>query len=254
MIYYNKRQYYNYKLEKGGIMELTIDSIFTKLEAVNYDYIFTNNFFEIKEEEITYGSKIKYNQGNIPIKLNLLNKYENVREIFDNESNKLKKSINLKNDIVELKNIDIVKVSSSNAKKIARCIFNKYNLKDTFENNGNKIIVTGRGIEESINKIFSSKDQRKLLQEHFEIFAHLGEIISKATLVNQIRELKCRSDINCWNYYLNNLQINNNNYSLEFDVRSMSNGQNQYRVQRLKKQGRAKKIKTDNSTRDVSKY
>ena len=49
MIYYNKRQYYNYKLEKGGIMELTIDSIFTKLEAVNYDYIFINNFFEIKE-------------------------------------------------------------------------------------------------------------------------------------------------------------------------------------------------------------
>ena len=112
MIYYNKRQYYNYKLEKGGIIELTIDSIFTKLEVVNYDYIFINNFFEIKEEEITYGNEIKYNQGNIPIKLNLLNKYENVREIFDNESNKIKRSINLKNDIVELKNIDIKKLDS----------------------------------------------------------------------------------------------------------------------------------------------
>ena len=138
MIYYNKRQYYNYKLEKGGIMELTIDSIFTKLEAVNYDYIFTNNFFEIKEEEITYGNEIKYNQGNIPIKLNLLNKYENVREIFDNESNKIKRSINLKNDIVELKNIDIKKLDSKKVKGFIKKEFRKSSNDSIIINNASK--------------------------------------------------------------------------------------------------------------------
>lgn len=147
MIYYNKRQYYNYKLEKGGIMELTIDSIFTKLEAVNYDYIFTNNFFEIKEEEITYGNEIKYNQGNIPIKLNLLNKYENVREIFDNESNKIKRSINLKNDIVELKNIDIKKLDSKKVKGFIKKEFRKSSNDSIIINNASKIIITNGGIE-----------------------------------------------------------------------------------------------------------
>ena len=147
MIYYNKRQYYNYKLEKGGIIELTNDSIFTKLEAVNYDYIFTNNFFEIKEEEITYGNEIKYNQGNIPIKLNLLNKYENVREIFDNESNKIKRSINLKNDIVELKNIDIKKLDSKKVKGFIKKEFRKSSNDSIIINNASKIIITNGGIE-----------------------------------------------------------------------------------------------------------
>ncbi|MCI7241067.1 MAG: hypothetical protein MR550_00775 [Bacilli bacterium] len=128
-------------------MELTIDSIFTKLEAVNYDYIFTNNFFEIKEEEITYGNEIKYNQGNIPIKLNLLNKYENVREIFDNESNKIKRSINLKNDIVELKNIDIKKLDSKKVKGFIKKEFRKSSNDSIIINNASKIIITNGGIE-----------------------------------------------------------------------------------------------------------
>lgn len=219
MIYYNKRQYYNYKLEKGGIMELTIDSIFTKLEAVNYDYIFTNNFFEIKEEEITYGSKIKHNQGNIPIKLNLLNKYENVREIFDNESNKIKRSINLKNDIVELKNIDIKKLDSKKVKDFIKKEFRKSSNDSIIINNASKIIITNGGIEESVNKIFNSRTQRNLLKEHLYIFLNLNKILSGSKLINQTKENKGRVDINYWNYYFNKVNIDGQEYNIAIDVR-----------------------------------
>lgn len=235
MIYYNKRQYYNYKLEKGGIMELTIDSIFTKLEAVNYDYIFTNNFFEIKEEEITYGSKIKHNQGNIPIKLNLLNKYENVREIFDNESNKIKRSINLKNDIVELKNIDIKKLDSKKVKDFIKKEFRKSSNDSIIINNASKIIITNGGIEESVNKIFNSRTQRNLLKEHLYIFLNLNKILSGSKLINQTKENKGRVDINYWNYYFNKVNIDGQEYNIAIDVRAMKDGTNQYRVQRIEK-------------------
>ena len=216
-------------------MELTIDSIFTKLEAVNYDYIFTNNFFEIKEKEITYGSKIKYNQGNIPIKLNLLNKYENVREIFDNESNKLKRSINLKNDIVELKNIDIKKLDSKKVKDFIKKEFRKSSNDSIIINNASKIIITNGGIEESVNKIFNSRTQRNLLKEHLYIFLNLNKILSGSKLINQTKENKGRVDINYWNYYFNKVNIDGQEYNIAIDVRAMKDGTNQYRVQRIEK-------------------
>ena len=216
-------------------MELTIDSIFTKLEAVNYDYIFTNNFFEIKEEEITYGSKINHNQGNIPIKLNLLNKYENVREIFDNESNKLKRSINLKNDIVELKNIDIKKLDSKKVKDFIKKEFRKSSNDSIIINNASKIIITNGGIEESVNKIFNSRTQRNLLKEHLYIFLNLNKILSGSKLINQTKENKGRVDINYWNYYFNKVNIDGQEYNIAIDVRAMKDGTNQYRVQRIEK-------------------
>lgn len=216
-------------------MELTIDSIFTKLEAVNYDYIFTNNFFEIKEKEITYGSKIKYNQGNIPIKLNLLNKYENVREIFDNESNKFKRSINLKNDIVELKNIDIKKLDSKKVKDFIKKEFRKSSNDSIIINNASKIIITNGGIEESVNKIFNSRTQRNLLKEHLYIFLNLNKILSGSKLINQTKENKGRVDINYWNYYFNKVNIDGQEYNIAIDVRAMKDGTNQYRVQRIEK-------------------
>lgn len=84
-------------------------------------------------------------------------------------------------------------------------IDSKENSKNTFENKGNKILVTNSGIEESINKIFNSSEQKSLLNQHLKVFSDLGDIIEHATL-----------------------------YDFEFDVRSMNDGTNQYRVQRLK--------------------
>lgn len=86
------------------------------------------------------------------------------------------------------------------------------------------------------------------MKEHLLVFSDLGDIIENATLVNQTKETKNRENINYWNYYFDGLEINNELYYLEFDVRSMENGENQYRVQRLEK----KMKKTGDYDGDIS--
>lgn len=180
-------------------------------------------------------SQINQVKGNIPINQDLLNKYSTAREIFDNESNNFDGKVNVKNNIQELNNIDVFSLKPKEIKELAYSIFKKYNSKSTFENDGNKITVSKSGISESIEKIFNSKVQRNLLKEHLQVFSDLGDIIENATLVNQTKETKNRSNINSWNYYFDGLNINNELYHLEFDVRSLDTGENQYRVQRLQK-------------------
>ena len=180
-------------------------------------------------------SQINQVKGNIPINQDLLNKYSTAREIFDNESNNFDGKVNVKNNIQELNNIDVFSLKPKEIKELAYSIFKKYNSKSIFENNGNKITVSKSGISESIEKIINSKVQRNLLKEHLQVFSDLGDIIENATLVNQTKETKNRSNINSWNYYFDGLNINNELYHLEFDVRSLDTGENQYRVQRLQK-------------------
>ena len=84
-------------------------------------------------------------------------------------------------------------------------------------------------------KIFNSGNQRKLLKEHLLVFSILGNIIENATLINQCREVKNRNNINFWNYYFEVIIIDNHIYNLEFDIRLLENGENQYIVQRLEK-------------------
>ena len=193
-------------------------------------------------------SQIKQVKGNIPINQELLNKYPNVKEIFKNEKNNYDGNVKINNEIVELSNFDINKINIGDLKKLANDIFIKYNQKDTFENAGNKIVVNKSGINESIEKIYNNRTQRSLIKEHLQVFSDLGDIIENATLVNQTRETKNRKNINYWNYYFDGLEINGELYYLEFDVRSMENGENQYRVQRLEK----KMKKTGDYDGDIS--
>lgn len=146
-------------------------------------------------------SQINQVKGNIPINQDLLNKYSTAREIFDNESNNFDGKVNVKNNIQELNNIDVFSLKPKEIKELAYSIFKKYNSKSIFENNGNKITVSKSGISESIEKIINSKVQRNLLKEHLQVFSDLGDIIENATLVNQTKETKNRSNINSWNYY-----------------------------------------------------
>lgn len=172
---------------------------------------------------------------NIPVDEKLLNKYSNVKEIFNGERNNYDGEVELSKEINELENVDLNNIKISDLKDLAANIFNCYNSKNIFENNGNKITVSKTGINESIEKIYNNEAQRNLMKEHLQVFSDLGDIIEHATLVNQTPELKNRSNIRLWNYYFDGLKINNDTYYLEFDVRSMDNGENQYRVQRLEK-------------------
>lgn len=184
---------------------------------------------------IPTANDIKLAKGNIPINENLLNKYPNVKDIFSNERNNYDGNVNVKSEISELKYFDINNTNIADLKKMANNIFIKYNQKNIFENNGNKIVVNKSGINESIEKIYNNRKQRNLVKEHLLVFSDLGDIIENATLVNQTPELKNRENIKLWNYYFDGLKINGELYHLEFDVRSMASGENQYRVQRLEK-------------------
>ena len=184
---------------------------------------------------LSNSDNIKLVKGNIPINENLLNKYSNVKDIFSNERNNYDGNVNVKSEISELKYFDIDNTNITDLKKMANDIFIKYNQKNIFENNGNKIVVNKSGINESIEKIYNNRKQRNLAKEHLLVFSDLGDIIENATLVNQTPELKNRENIKLWNYYFDGLKINGELYHLEFDVRSMASGENQYRVQRLEK-------------------
>lgn len=129
-------------------------------------------------------------------------------------------------------------MNSKNATEIyhvATKIFKNNHSKNTFVNNGNQIKVTNQDIKESINKIFNDRLQNKYLKEHLSGFSDLGDIIEKSRLVNQTSEKKNRSKYNTWNYYFSGLKINNELFDLEFDVVLRTDGENHYRLQRLKK-------------------
>ena len=172
-------------------------------------------------------------KGNIPLQQDLFRKHSSAREMFDNATSNYDGEIRVETNIEELKNIDIENISVQELKKIANDIFNKYNDKIVYYNDGNRIVVNVSGINESVEKIFYNNRQKKLIKEHLQVFSDLGDIIEHATLVSQNSEYKGRKNIKSWNYYYDNLIINGKSYKLVFDVRSMDNGENQYRVQRL---------------------
>lgn len=213
----------------------SIGSALQKLKSV--DITGVNNINEITANKILPVNVSQINQvkGNIPINQELLNKYNNVSEMINKNINKYDGKVDVKSNIAELNNIDLNSMSQNELSNLAINIFEKYNSSNTFINDGNKIMVTRSGIKESINKILYNKNQKKYLKEHLQVFSDLGDIIESATLASQTTEGKSRENNKIWNYYLNGLNINDNNYLFEFDVVSRQNGENHYRVQRLEK-------------------
>lgn len=189
---------------------------------------------------------------NIPINKDLLNKYENVTDLINDNLNNYDGKVNVKSNIKELKGVKLDEVNNTELFYIAKNIFHEYNQKNEYINDGNIIKVSNKDIKESIEKITHNINQKELLKEHLQVFSDLGDIIESAILVsqgieqkNEIQKTHMRNKV--WNYYLNGLKINNNYYLFEFDVISRSDGENHYRVQRLQKQ-----TKTDASAGSIA--
>ena len=171
--------------------------------------------------------KQNYTKGNIPINNKLLNKYSNVEEIFN---------ITQKNNYIKLINytyFNLKDITSSELYKLVNKIFKSTHTTNRFKNFNNIIYISNKDIKESVNKIFYNPNQKKLLREHLIVFMNIGKIIETATLISQSLENKNRENNNLWNYYINWIKINNEDYLLEFDVVSRNNGENHYRLQRL---------------------
>ena len=167
-------------------------------------------------------------RGNIPIIPELLNKYKSVSEIFECEKDFLY-VINLSDNIkFKYENISI-----SDAKSIAISLFESNNFSNKILWNDFNIIVSKAGIRESIEKIFYN-NQKYYLVEHFIILKNLDLVIKNMVLVNQGIENKNREKYNSWNYYISKVCVNGKLFILEIEIVSMLNGENHYRVQRLK--------------------
>ena len=180
-------------------------------------------------------------KGNIPINKEVLNKYNNTNEMMNSEVNNYDGKVDVKDSsqIEELKNVDLKNMNQTSIYHLATDIFDKYNNTNTFENDGNKIIVSHADIKESIKNIYNG-NQIKYLKEHLQAFSDLGDIIESATLASQNIETKkdvqkSHQNNTIWSYYLNGLKINGDTYLFEFDVVSRENGENHYRVQRIQK-------------------
>ncbi len=180
-------------------------------------------------------SKIKVTKDNIPIDLNLLNKYPGDREIFDNIDINSKDILKVPSDIEELHNIDCDLLNSQAAKRIAKKILKKYNFKSIYINDNNKIKIGNTGIDENFNKIFGNREQRYLLKQHLLVFAILGKLLEHGILITQNREIKGREKYCSWNYYYDILDIDDEIYTIVFAIVSMDNGENHYRLQRIEK-------------------
>jgi len=173
-------------------------------------------------------------KGNILIKDELLNKYKFIKDLFDNET------VDNYEVIVDyisnkLTNINPSNIKIEDIKKLAYEIFRQTHRDNRFINENNKILVSKSGINESVEKICNNYNQRELLIEHLKVFSKLGLIIEHAKLVNQVYERKGRLKYVSWHYYIDGIIIDNEKYLLQFEVVSMSNGKNHYRVQRLEK-------------------
>jgi len=172
-------------------------------------------------------TKFKSND-NIKIQKKLLNKYKDISSIFLNEKS---------NNFIKIKNQKIIfdKQKPTEIYHIAVELFKKNHNTNNFKNEDNKIFVTNADIKESINKIYNDRMQNIYIKEHLLIFTKLGDIIESAKLINQTYENKNRNKYILWNYYFNGLIINNTIYNIEFDVVSRYDGENHYRIQRIKK-------------------
>ena len=174
--------------------------------------------------------------GNIPFKDELKDKYTDINELFSSYE-KIKsnsKSIYIKKNIKEINGIDLNVLSREDCKILTVIIFNNYHKTNIFINDKNKIMVSKRGLREMMQKIYEYGSERKYLKEHLLIISRLGEIIENATLISQSKEIKQRTNINHWNYYFDGVIIGRKKFMVIFDVRSLKDGQNQFRVLRIK--------------------
>ena len=71
---------------------------------------------------------------------------------------------------ITLLNLDNISITS--AKNIANTIFFKYNTNNILNDN-NTILISKTGINESVEKIYNNRTQRKLFKEHLIIIANL---------------------------------------------------------------------------------
>lgn len=178
-------------------------------------------------------------KDNMKVDKKFLNRYKNTKELLITELNKSKaqkrfnNKITINKNIVEIDEKELLKLTLTQLKKISIEIFRNNHESNTFQNDGNNIMINNEDIKESIKKILGDKRQKEHLIEHLKVFSKLGYVIKYGKLVSESMEQKARQNYNSWHYYVENIIIGKKKFLLEFDVVSRNDGENHYRIQRL---------------------
>lgn len=178
-------------------------------------------------------------KDNMKVDKKFLNRYKNTKELLITELNKSKaqkrfnNKITINNNIVEIDEKELLKLTLTQLKKISIEIFRNNHKSNTFQNDDNNIMINNEDIKESIKKILGDKRQKEYLIEHLKVFSKLGDVIKYGKLVSESMEQKARQNYNSWLYYVENIIIGKKKFLLEFDVVSRNDGENHYRIQRL---------------------
>lgn len=178
-------------------------------------------------------------KNNMKVDKKFLNRYKNTKELLITELNKSKaqkrfnNKITINKNIVEIDEKELLKLTLTQLKKISIEIFRNNHKSNTFQNDGNNIMINNEDIKESIKKILGDKRQKEYLIGHLKVFSKLGDVIKYGKLVSESMEQKARQNYNSWHYYVENIIIGKKKFLLEFDVVSRNDGENHYRIQRL---------------------
>ena len=151
-------------------------------------------------------------KDNMKVDKKFLNRYKNTKELLITELNKSKaqkrfnNKITINNNIVEIDEKELLKLTLTQLKKISIEIFRNNHKSNTFQNDDNNIMINNEDIKESIKKILGDKRQKEYLIEHLKVFSKLGDVIKYGKLVSESMEQKARQNYNSWHYYVENIK------------------------------------------------
>ena len=189
-------------------------------------------------------------KDNMKVDKKFLNRYKNTKELLITELNKSKaqkrfnNKITINNNIVEIDEKELLKLTLTQLKKISIEIFRNNHKSNTFQNDDNNIMINNEDIKESIKKILGDKRQKEYLIEHLKVFSKLGDVIKYGKLVSESMEQKARQNYNSWHYYVENIIIGKlipagtgmkvyNDFNIDYENKDLEDAQIQMNIEEI---------------------
>ncbi len=197
------------------------------------DRIFGMKKSDVKSEKVNLNDEIQnikenLKESNIQLNKDYYKKYNSITDILNNELLKKRKAANITSN-KNIEELNLNKMSTNEIKKEAKKQYN--NQKSKLYIDGFEIKVSNRDIDEIINSANYNEHQEKYMKEQLILLSQLEKIIDNAILVTQNPEGKSRKNNILWNYYIADFKLNDNIFTVIFDIVSRDNGENHLRIQ-----------------------
>ncbi len=178
--------------------------------------------------------RLHYSSKNCNNKLIKSNQFSNINDALKNY---IDNSLSLYDPKIIIKsnpnnyNVDYSNMKQSDIFRKAKMLFSKIG-SNVFKNNGEFIYVDNSDLKECVSKILTNSKQKKIIAQHMDVISNLDHIIENAEIIAIGDETKGRGKYKNWKYYVTPININNDNYIVEFDT-VLKNGERHFRLQRI---------------------